>query len=156
MDIVLHLIGLAKRAGQLEPGDEPVGAVCRARACRVILVARDAADNTLRRVRHFAEAGQCLWLSIPYDKEQLGEAVGRRVCAVAAVTDVGFASAIVGKLAQADAETYGAAAEKLSAKAEKALQRRREQRAHERNVRRGGKAKKPYIPTRIKREQQSK
>ena len=48
------------------------------------------------------------------------------------------------------------AAEKLSAKAEKALQRRREQHAHERNVRRGGKAKKPYIPTRIKREQQSK
>ena len=110
MDNVLHLIGLAKRAGQLESGDEPVGAVCRARACRVILVARDAADNTLRRVRHFAEAGQCLWLSIPYDKEQLGEAVGRRVCAVAAVTGVGFASAIVGKLAQADTETYRAAA----------------------------------------------
>lgn len=153
---ILHLIGLAKRAGQLEAGDEPVGAACRARACRVILVARDAADNTLRRVRHFADTGQCLWLPIPYGKDELGAAVGRTSCAMAAVTEIGFASAIVGRLAQEDGETYGAAAEKLAAKAEKAMQRRREQRSHERNVRRGGKAKKPYIPTRIKREQQSK
>ena len=156
MDNVLHLIGLAKRAGQLAVGDEPVGAACRARDCRLILVARDAADNTFRRVRHFADAGACLWLSIPYDKEQLGAAAGRSVCAVAAVTDIGFASAIAGKLAQTDPEKYGAAAEKLAAKAEKTVQRRREQLAHQRNIRRGGKAKKPYIPTRIKRERQSK
>ena len=57
MDNILHLVGLAKRAGQLEAGDEPVGAACRARSCRLILVAQDAADNTYRRVRHFADAG---------------------------------------------------------------------------------------------------
>ena len=32
MDNLLHLIGLCKRAGQLESGDEPVGAACRAKA----------------------------------------------------------------------------------------------------------------------------
>ena len=77
MDNILHLVGLAKRAGALEAGDEPVGAACRARACRLILVARDAADNTFRRVRHFADAGGCLWLSIPFGKDELGAAVGR-------------------------------------------------------------------------------
>lgn len=156
MDNILHLVGLAKRAGQLEAGDEPVGAACRARSCRLILVAQDAADNTYRRVRHFADAGACLWLSVPYGKEELGAAVGRTSCAMVAVTGIGFAGAIAEKLAQADPEKYAAAAEKLSAKAEKAAQRRREQQAHEKNLRRGGKAKKPYIPTRIKRDRQSK
>ena len=49
MDNILHMVGLAKRAGRLEVGEEPVGAVCRARDCRLILVARDAADNSFRR-----------------------------------------------------------------------------------------------------------
>ena len=100
MDNILHMVGLAKRAGRLEVGEEPVGAVCRARDCRLILVARDAADNSFRRVRHFADAGQCLWISVPYTKDELGSAVGRTSCAMAAVTDVGFAEAIVKKLAQ--------------------------------------------------------
>ena len=156
MDNILHLIGLCKRAGALEVGDEPVGAACRARTCRLLLLAEDAADNTVRRARHFAQAGACPELSIPYDKEQLGAAVGRTVCAMAAVTEIGFAGAIAGKLAELDAEKDGAAAEKLAAKAEKAAQRRREQRSHEKNLRRGGKAKKPYIPTRVKRARQSK
>ena len=60
------------------------------------------------------------------------------------------------KLARTDGEKYGPAAERLAAKAEKAAQRRREQRSHEKNLRRGGKAKKPYIPTRVKRARQSK
>ena len=58
----LSLIGLCLRGRNLEVGEEPVEAVARARDARVILLAADAADNTARRVRHFAEAGQCLWL----------------------------------------------------------------------------------------------
>ena len=85
MDNILHMVGLALKAGRLEVGEEPVGAACRARDCRLILVARDAADNSFRRVKHFADAGQCLWVSVPYTKEELGEAVGRTACAMAAV-----------------------------------------------------------------------
>ena len=139
MDNILHMVGLAMKAGRLEAGEEPVGAACRARDCRLILVARDAADNSFRRVRHFADAGQCLWVSVPYTKAELGQAVGRTACAMAAVTDIGFAEAIGGKLAARDVEKYGLTAEKLRLKSERAAQRRKEQRAHERNVRRGGK-----------------
>ena len=139
MDSILHMVGLALKAGRLEVGEEPVGAACRARDCRLILVARDAADNSFRRVRHFADAGQCLWVSVPYTKEELGQAVGRTACAMAAVTDIGFAEAIGRKLAAQDPEKYGITAEKLHVKAERAAQRRKEQQAHERNVRRGGK-----------------
>ena len=139
MDNILHMVGLALKAGRLEVGEEPVGAACRARDCRLILVARDAADNSFRRVKHFADAGQCLWVSVPYTKEELGEAVGRTACAMAAVTDIGFAEAVGQKLAAVDPEKYSLTAEKLHVKAERAAQRRKEQQAHERNLRRGGK-----------------
>jgi len=153
MDKVLHMIGLANRAGSLEVGEEPVGAACRAKSCRLILVARDAADNSFRRVHHFADAGQCLWASLPYTKEELGNATGRSVCAMAAVTEIGMASAIANLLAQQDSEKYSITAEKLEIKAQRAQQRREEQRSHEKNLHNPGKAKKPYIPTRIKRAQ---
>lgn len=39
---VLSLLGLAKKAGRVEVGEEPVGAAARAKKARVILVAQDA------------------------------------------------------------------------------------------------------------------
>ena len=156
MDNVLHLIGLANRAGALAAGEEPVGAVCRAKDCRLILVARDAADNTFRRVRHFAEAGSCLWISIPYSREELGAVSGKRVCAMAAVTEIGFACAIAERLAEADGEKYGETARRLKEKAERAKRRREEQKTHEKKLRQGGKKVKAYVPTRIKRAQKER
>ena len=50
-DPILHLIGLAKKAGKLEIGEEPVGAACRARQAKLVLLAADAAPNTFRRIR---------------------------------------------------------------------------------------------------------
>ena len=57
----LSLIGLCLRGRNLEVGEEPVEAVARARDARVLLLASDAADNTARRVQHFAEALQSPW-----------------------------------------------------------------------------------------------
>lgn len=78
----LSLIGLCLRGRNLEVGEEPVEAVARARDARVLLLASDAADNTARRVQHFAEAGQCVWLRIPFTKQELGQATGRGSAAV--------------------------------------------------------------------------
>lgn len=136
---ILNMLGLALRAKRLEVGEEPVGAVCRAKDCRLIIVARDAADNTFRRVRHFADAGQCLWISVPFTKEELGFAVGRTSCAMLGVTDIGFAESIAKKLAAVDPEKFTQTAEQLSVKAQRAAQRRKEQQSHEKNVRMGGK-----------------
>ena len=94
MDKLLNLIGLAQKAGRLAVGEEPTGAAARARDARLILVAADAAENSVRRVRHFADAGQCLWCRIGADKDALGRAVGRSSCAMLAVMDIGFAEAI--------------------------------------------------------------
>ena len=139
MDKVLSLLGLAKKAGRLEAGEEPVGAAARARDARVILLASDAADNTMRRAKHFAEAGACLCTVIPATKDELGRAVGRSSCAMLAVTDIGFAEAAAKKLAAIDEEKYGELAQRLSVKAARAAERKREQARHDKNVRAGKK-----------------
>lgn len=136
MDKILNLIGLARKAGRVAVGEEPTGAAARARDARLILVASDAAENSVRRVRHFADAGQCLWCRIDADKDALGRAVGYSSCAMLAIMDIGFAEAIAKKLAEAD-ERFAVTAEKLTVKAQRAAERRREAEAHERNVRTG-------------------
>lgn len=141
MDKILRLIGLAKRGGNLEAGEEPVGAAARARDARVILVASDAAENTYRRVRHFADAGQCIWLSIPCTKDELGGCIGRTSCAMVAVTDLGLASTIVQRLAEKDPDKYSLSAEKMALKAQRAQERREEAARHEKNLRSGKKKK---------------
>lgn len=150
-DPVLHLLGLARKAGRLELGEEPVGAVCRARQAKLVLLAADAASNTYRRAAHFGEAGNVLWLELPFTKAELGLALGRGSCAMLALTDVGFASSLVQKLSARDPAKYGPAAQQLKTKADRALQRQREKRQHEKNLREG--KKKPWaVPSPAKED----
>ncbi len=124
MDGVLSLLGLAKKAGRLEVGEEPVGTAARTHGARLILLASDAADNSVRRAGHYADAGACLLARLPASKDELGRAVGRASCAMLALTDVGFAEAVAKKLAAFDGAKYGALAEKLSVKAARAAERK--------------------------------
>ena len=133
----LNLLGLARKAGRIEIGEEPVGAACRARRTRLLILASDAADNSIRRAGHFAQAGNAVCVRTPFTKEQIGAAVGRGSCAMAALTDAGMAAAFLKKLAHADPERYGEAAQALDGKAQKVLQRQREQRRHEKNLAKG-------------------
>lgn len=143
-DPVLHLLGLARKAGRLEIGEEPVGAACRARQARLVLLAADAAPNTRRRAAHFGQAGNVLWLETPFDKAALGLALGRSSCAMLALTDAGFSAAVAEKLAAREPDRYGPAAQQLREKADRVLQRQREQRRHEKNLRQG--RQKPWAP----------
>ena len=140
------MIGLAKKAGRVEIGEEPVGSAARSKHARVILVASDAAAGSVRRAYAFAQTGACLCLTIPADKDALGRALGRSSCAMAAVTDVGFADAIVKKLAAMDPEHYEQASRRLQIKARRAMERREEQARHEKNLRRGKKRTAPPEP----------
>ena len=136
-DSILHLLGLAKKAGRLEIGEEPVGAACRAHQAKLVLLAADAAPNTCRRAAHFGEAGNVLWLEVPFEKSELGFVLGRASCAMLALTDAGFAAAVAEKLAVRDPDKYAPAAQQLRTKADRVLQRQREQRQHEKNLRQG-------------------
>lgn len=139
MENILSLIGLAKKAGRVEVGEEPVGAAARAKKARIILLAGDAAPASVRRAASFGEVGNCPLVPLAADKDQLGSCLGRTSVAMAAVTDIGFADAIVKKLAALDPEAYGELSEQLQKKAKRALERRQEQARHEKNLRSGKK-----------------
>lgn len=134
---VLSMLGLAKKAGRVEIGEEPVAAAVRARKARVLLVAGDAGPSSQRRAFSFAQTGGCLCLTLPAEKDALGRALGRTSVAMCAVTDIGFADAIVKKLAAMEPERYGPAAAQLDIKAQRAMERRVEQLRHEKNLRQG-------------------
>lgn len=123
---LLGMLGLARRGGMLAVGDESVQEATEQKNARLLLLASDAADNTERRIRRFAEEGACLWVRAPFTKTELGNEVGRASCAVLAITDIGLAAAIAHRLAEQDQTRYGEIAEKLDIKAKRAAERKAE------------------------------
>ncbi len=139
MDSTQAFLGLIKKAGKLEVGEEPVGASCRAHKAQLILIAQDAAHNSVRRAQHFADLARSPMVAVPLDKDQLGQAIGRPPCSMIAVTDIGFAAALIKKLSVQNPAIDPSLCERLAAKSSKTLQRRKEKRAHEKNLLRGKK-----------------
>lgn len=120
----LKMAGMALRAGRLEIGSDASGDACALKRCRLLLLAAGAGEDAQRRAAHYAAEGQCLLAELPCSAAELGAALGRSSCAIAAVTDLGLAQAIVQKLAADDPEKYGDTAEKLRVKAVRAAQRK--------------------------------
>lgn len=130
----LHLLGLSRKAGRVEVGEEPVSAIARSGHARVILVASDAAENSVRRAQALAETSKTPFMHTPFTKEEMGRAVGRTSCAMVALSDFGFASAIGSKLAAQNPEQYGEVAALLELKNAKAQERLKEKRRHEKKL----------------------
>ena len=89
----LTFLGLAKRAGRLESGDDAVNMTARAGKAKLILTASDAGRSSALRAKNSAEAAKCPVAAVPFTKEELGAALGRDTVGVAALTDVGLAHA---------------------------------------------------------------
>lgn len=122
----LGLLGLARKAGKLEAGEEPVDAACRGHRAKLVLLAADAAENTARRAQRLCERTKVPWMQTPRTKAELGGQLGRASCAVLAFTDNGLAAAFAQKLAADEPARYGEAAQRLSAAAEETRRRQRE------------------------------
>ena len=101
-DGALSLLGLALRGGNLAMGEEPVREACKARRACLVLTAADAAQNSVDRARRWAEECGAAWVRLTWDREALGNALGRKLCAVAALTDKGLAAALAEKLVRTD------------------------------------------------------
>ena len=138
----LNYLGLARRGGNLAIGEEPVGIACRANHARLLILAQDAADNTFRRARSFTQSGKPPLIRAPFDKDQLGDALGVNACAMVAVTDVALALAFVQALDEP--EHYGQLLETLEGQVARVKKRRAEEKSHVKNIRHG--KKKPAKP----------
>ena len=95
MDKTLNYLALARKAGFAELGEEPVGGAARAGKAYAILVASDAGDHTWRRAKAFAAGTDQQAVRLPYTKDEMGMAIGRSALAIAAITDVSMALALV-------------------------------------------------------------
>ena len=140
MDKALNYLALARKAGLIELGEEPVGAAARAQHARLVVVAKDASDHTWRRAKSFVAGTSQECISVPYSKDEMGLAVGRQSLAIAAFTDPAMALAFVKALP--NPEKYAEATQSLDKRAQRIRQHRAEEKAHQRNRKLGKKQKK--------------
>ena len=134
MDKALNYMGLARKAGLIELGEEPVGAAARAQHARLVIVASDASDHTWRRALSFVAGTDQLCIRVEFTKDQLGMAIGRTSLAIAAFTDPALALAFAKALGQP--EKLRSVVESLEQRTKRVQQRRAEAKAHQRNKKR--------------------
>ena len=137
MDKALNYMALARKAGRIELGEEPVGAAARADHARLVIVASDASDHTWRRAKSFVAGTEQQCIRVPFDKDRMGQSIGRTALAIAAFTDPALALAFVKALGQP--EKYAAVLESLDDRTRRIRQRQQEAKAHQRNKAMGGK-----------------
>lgn len=99
---LLSLLGLARRAGKVEPGFDAAVGAARSGKAALLLAAGDISEKTVKNLRYEGERAGVPTLRVPFGMEELGRACGMRA-GVLAVTDKGFARALRG-LAEAVTE----------------------------------------------------
>ncbi len=142
MNKALNYMALARKAGLIELGEEPVGAAARAQHARLVVVASDASDHTWRRAQSFVSGTQQLCIRVPFTKDDLGLAIGRSSLAIAAFTDPALALAFVKALD--NAQVYAQQLSSLESRTKRVQQRQKEARAHQRNKQRGRSGEKKH------------
>ena len=135
MDKALGCMALARKAGRVELGEEPVGAATRGGKASLVIVADDASDHTWRRAKSFVAGTQQQCIRVPFSKDELGMAIGRTSLAIAAFTDPALALSFVKALPQPEQSVLEALAERTK----RVQSRQKEAKAHARNVRKGKK-----------------
>ena len=135
MDKALNYMALARKAGRIELGEEPVGGAARAGKACLVVVAADAGDHTWRRAKSFVAGTNQVAVKLPFSKDEMGMATGRTSLAIAAFTDPAMALACLKSLPQQ--EKYSQELETLENRTKRVRQRQQEAKAHEKNKRVG-------------------
>ena len=135
MDKALNYLALARKAGRIELGEEPVGSAARSQHARLVIVAKDASDHTWRRAKSFVAGTGQICVKTPFSKDEMGQAVGRSSLAIACFTDPALALAFLKALGRE--ETYAAELQDLEKRTKRVQQRQAEEKAHKRNKRFG-------------------
>ena len=136
-DRILNNLGLMRRANAIAIGETNAGAAARAGKAIVLMLASDASANARSRAEGFVYGRNTILITVPFTKEEISDHVGVNGCSMAAVTDVGFANALMKSLAALCPESFTEPAEQMSARFSIAAKRKSEAAAHERNKRNG-------------------
>ena len=133
----LNLLGLMRKANAIAVGETNTGGAVRAGKAKLLLLAADASDNARSRARGFTHGRDIVTVTLPFTKNEIAAHVGVSSCAMAAITDIGFANAFMKSLAAAVPEGYDESTAEIQRRFEKADRRKKEAAAHEKNKRIG-------------------
>ena len=130
MGKALDLIGIARKSGNIELGEDNAAALVKAGRARLLIAASDASDAAKRRAEGYVFGRGTLYLAAPYTKEQISQISGKHGGSMAAFRDLGLAKSFADALAEEFGEEYApiaaALAEKLArAKARKSAGRKK-------------------------------
>ena len=133
----LGLLSISRKGGNIVYGEDHVGAQARAGRARLVILASDAGGHTVRRAKSFVAGTAQPLVTVPFTKDELGDALGIASCAIACITDVRLAQAFVKTLGEP--EKNAKLLEDLDVRVKRVEQRRAEEKAHRYNVRHGKK-----------------
>jgi len=92
-DAVLFLLGITRKAGKLISGQESVEKATNAKKVFLILVSKDASENTKERMRYIS-----INANVPifyfYQSDEISKAIGKGKIKVIGITDKGLAEEI--------------------------------------------------------------
>ena len=132
----LGLLSLARKGGNIVLGEEQAGAAARASRARLMLLASDAGGHAVRRAKELRGRDGAALLTLPYTRDELGDALGTTSCAIAAITDVQLALAFYQDARRAG-KVHGPAAGCGQARQARGKAGPERAKAHRRNVRMG-------------------
>lgn len=96
-DNVLGTLGLAMRAGRLVSGEFMTENAVKSQRASLVVLAQDVSENTRKKFQNM-----CKYYEVPIreysTKDELGHSLGKEFRASLAVTDEGFAQAILKKM----------------------------------------------------------
>ena len=121
---ILGLLGLMRRACAVSPGEYQAGDMVKAGKAKLLLLSADVSDNARRKAENAAAGRNVQKIPLPFDRGELGAALGLGSCSLAAVTDLGFADALMKLLEAQWPEEYAEAAQKVRERSEKAARRK--------------------------------
>ena len=129
-------MGIAKKAGYIEYGEDTVLAAVQGGRARLVLLASDAGEHTRRKILAATETREIPCAGLPCDKGDLGASIGKGGTGCAAITDMGIAVSFAEKLASEGTE-YEKIRDTLRAKAEKMKRRKKEKNENRLNIDKG-------------------
>ena len=125
-DKVLGLLGLMRRAGAIELGEDNSALTVKDGKAKLLLFSADISDSARRKAEGFCHGRSVQLVPLHYSREELGAALGVKSCAMAALTDMGFSNALMKELAAQHPEEYSGAYEESAKRLEKTQRRRKE------------------------------
>ena len=129
----LNLLGLMRKANAIAVGETNTGGAVRAGKAKLLLLASDASDNAQSRARGFTHGRDVVTVTLPFTKDEIAAHVGVSSCAMAAITDIGFANAFMKSLAAAVPEGYDESTAEIQRRFERVDRRKKERIGKRRN-----------------------